>query len=217
MSYTNPVLLKALFTSLMEDAGVAPADITVYDVSRLFPDYMVELCTQGELKGVNFVGRNNGVADENAPIVWSHEFSGRVNYLPTEGASITKENDTWQQATFNGKYTASVLVSQDPVAIDSVGADFLSNKPTVTSTTWPPPVPITKTIFMRPGWWAARLPVRSTLTAEVMRSITLVYMSIGIIRWRRNTAGTWAGKLALNWYRSSNDLTDLLRLGRLPP
>lgn len=219
MSYTNPVLLKALLTSLVKDAGVSPADITVYDVSRLFPDYMVELCTQGDLQGVNFVGRNNGVADESAPIIWSQEFSGRVNYLPTcvteakyvinlanlkghsygitlcgknhfgsfingnamrppeganlhqwltrnemgiyspltdlmtnadlggktvlymldalicapsEGAFITKENATWQQEPFDGGFTASVFVSQDPVAIDSVGADFLSNEPTVT-------------------------------------------------------------------------------------
>lgn len=220
MSYTNPVLLKALLTSLVEEARVAPADITVYDVSRLFPDYMVELCTNGNLKGVNFEGRNNGVADENAPILWSHEFSGRVNYLPTcvteakyvinfanlkghsygitlcgknhfgsfingnrmrppeganlhqwltrnemgiysplvdlmanadlggktvlymldalicapsEGASITGKNSRWQQAPFNGDYTSSVFVSQDPVAIDSVGADFLMNEPTITS------------------------------------------------------------------------------------
>ncbi|WP_322173565.1 DUF362 domain-containing protein [Acutalibacter caecimuris] len=219
MSYTNPVLLKALLVSLVEDAGVAPGDITAYDVSRLFPDYMVELCTRGDLQGVNFVGRNNGIADESAPIVWPQEFSGRVNYLPTrvteakyiinlanlkghsygitlcgknhfgsfingnamrppeganlhqwltrdemgiysplvdlmanadlggktvlymldalifapsEGASITKENATWQQEPFNGGYTASVFVSQDLVAIDSVGADFLSNEPTVT-------------------------------------------------------------------------------------
>ena len=83
MSYTNPVLLKALLTSLVKDAGAAPSDITVYDVSRLFPDYMVELCTGGDLRGVNFVGRNNGVADESAPILWSHPFSGKVNYLPT--------------------------------------------------------------------------------------------------------------------------------------
>lgn len=220
MSYTNPVLLKALLTSLVREAGVAPSDITVYDVSRLFPNYMVEMCTQGNLRGVSFVGRNNGVADENAPVIWSQEFSGRVNYLPTcvteaeyvinlanlkghsygitlcgknhfgsfingnamrppeganlhqwltrdemdiyspltdlmanadlggktvlymldalicapsEGSSITKENAAWQQEPFNGGYTASVFVSQDPVAIDSVGADFLSNEPTVTS------------------------------------------------------------------------------------
>ena len=220
MSYTNPVLLKALLTSLVEEAGVRPDDITVYDVSRLFPDYMVELCTQGNLSGVHFVGRDSGVADLNAPIQWSYPFSGNVNYLPTcvteaeyiinlanlkghsygvnlcgknhfgsfingnamrppeganlhqwltqnemgiysplvdlmanadlggktvlymldavicapsEGASITEENSRWQQAPFDGHYTASVFTSQDPVAIDSVGADFLMNEPAVTS------------------------------------------------------------------------------------
>ena len=38
----------------------------------------------------------------------------------------------WQQEPFDGDYTSSIFVSQDPVAIDSVGADFLSNEPTVT-------------------------------------------------------------------------------------
>ncbi len=220
MSYTNPVLLKTLLVSLVKEAGVAPSDITVYDVSRLFPDYMVALCTQGELSGVNFVGRNQGVADEQSPIIWSHKFSGRVNYLPTcvteaeyminlanlkghsygitlcgknhfgsfingnvmrppeganlhqwltqnemgiysplvdlmanadlggktvlymldalicatsEGASMTGDNTRWQQHPFDGNYTSSILVSQDPVAIDSVGADLLMNEPTVTS------------------------------------------------------------------------------------
>lgn len=219
MSYTNPVLLKALLTSLVKEGGVHPSDITVYDVSRIFPEYMVELCTAGDLKGIRFVGRNNGTADENAPINWSHKFSGKVNYLPTcvteatyvinlanlkghsygitlcgknhfgsfingnamrppeganlhqwltksemgiysplvdlmanadlggktvlymldaiicapsEGASITAENSKWQQVPFNGDYTSSIFVSQDPVAIDSVGADFLNNEPTVT-------------------------------------------------------------------------------------
>lgn len=219
MSYSNPVLLKALLRSLVEEAGVAPSDITVYDVSRLFPDYMVKMCTEGNLKGVGFVGRDNGVADESAPINWSYEFSGKVNYLPiciteadyiinlanlkghsygitlcgknhfgsfingntmrppeganlhgwltknemgiysplvdlmanyqlgektvlymldalicatSEGASITAENSKWQQAHFNGDYTSSIFVSQDPVAIDSVGADLLINEPTVT-------------------------------------------------------------------------------------
>ncbi len=219
MSYTNPVLLKALLVSLVEDAGVAPSDITVYDVSRLFPDYMEKMCTEGILSGVNFVNRDNGAADESAPIVWSHEFSGAVNYLPTcvteakyminfanlkghsygitlcgknhfgsfingnamrppeganlhqwltknemgiysplvdlmankhlggktvlymldaiicapsEGASITLNNSKWQQEPFNGDFTSSIFMSQDPVAIDSVGADFLINEPAVT-------------------------------------------------------------------------------------
>ena len=220
MSYTNPVLLKALLRSLVEEAGVSPSDITVYDVSRLFPDYMIRMCTSGNLQGVNFIGRNNGVADENAPIRWSYEFSGNINYIPTcvteaeyvinlanlkghsygitlcgknhfgsfinddtmfppqganlhqwvnksemgiysplvdlmanyqlgektvlymfdalicatsEGSSITKEKSTWQQAPFNGDFTSSIFVSQDAVAIDSVGADFLINEPTVTN------------------------------------------------------------------------------------
>lgn len=219
MSYTNPVLLKTLLVSLVEEAGVSASDITVYDVSRLFPDYMVEMCTGGILEGVHFVDRRNGVADKNAPIHWSYEFSGAVNYLPTcvteadyminlanlkghsygitlcgknhfgsfingnemrppeganlhqfltqnemdayspltdlmaneqlggktvlymldalicapsEGSSITRDNSRWQQEPFHGNYTSSVFVSQDPVAIDSVGADFLINEPAVT-------------------------------------------------------------------------------------
>ena len=52
---------------------------------------------------------------------------------PGESVSITGENSRWQQAPFNGDYTSSVFFSQDPVAIDSVGADFLMNEPTVTS------------------------------------------------------------------------------------
>lgn len=218
MSYTNPVLLKTLLLSLVQEGDVNPSDITVYDVSRIFPNYMVEMCTQNELQGIHFVGRNNGIADEQAPIHWSYSFSGKVNYLPTcvteatyiinlanlkghsygitlcgknhfgsfingnalrppeganlhqwltknemniyspltdlmanadlggktvfymldaiicapsEGASITGENSKWQQEPFNGNYTSSIFVSQDPVAIDSVGADFLTNEPTI--------------------------------------------------------------------------------------
>lgn len=219
MSYTNPVLLKALLTSLVTQSGVRPSDITVYDVSRLFPDYMVELCTAGDLQGVRFIDRNSGVADTSAPIQWSRAFGGAVNYLPTcvteaayiinlanlkghsygitlcaknhfgsfingnamrppeganlhqwltksemgiysplvdlmvnrelggktvlymldailcapsEGASMTGANTAWRQPPFHGDYTSSVFLSQDPVAIDSVGADMLMDEPTVT-------------------------------------------------------------------------------------
>lgn len=219
MSYTNPVLMKALLVSLVEEAGIPPEDITVYDVSRIFPDYMVEMCTQGSLSGIHFVGRTNGIADESAPINWSYDVGGDTNYLPacvteatyminlanlkghsygmtlcgknhygsyinsnrmrppvganlhgflvgaemdeysplvdfmaneylggrtmlymldaiicapSEGASITGKNSRWQQAPFGGDYTSSIFVSQDPVAIDSVGADFLANEPAIT-------------------------------------------------------------------------------------
>ena len=219
MSYTNPILLKALLTSLVKDADVAPSDITVYDVSRIFPVYMVQMCSRGELKGVHFVGRKNGVADKKKPINWSYSFRGAVNDLPTcvteagyvinlanlkghsygitlcgknhfgsfingnemrppeganlhqfltmdemgvysplvdlmanyvlgnktvlymldalicapsEGDNIIGSNARWKQSPFNGHYTSSIFVSQDPVAIDSVGADFLMNEPAVT-------------------------------------------------------------------------------------
>lgn len=218
MSYTNPVLLKALLLSLVEEARVPAEAITVYDVSRIFPDYMVELCTAGGLSGVQFIDRRNAQADFEAPIRWSYEFEGDTNYLPvcvteadyminlanlkghsygitlcgknhfgsylnsnslrppeganlhgfmtasemgrysplvdfmahqhlggktmlylldavicapTEGASVTGENSRWQQAPFYGDYTSSIFFSQDPVAIDSVGADFLANEPVV--------------------------------------------------------------------------------------
>ena len=218
MSYTNPVLLKVLLTSLVEDANVKPENIIVYDVSRMFPTYMVEMCTKGLLKGITFIDRNTGIADQNKPINWSYQFSGRINYVPTivtessylinlanlkghsygitltaknhfgsfingntmrppeganlhqflttnemnsyspltdltanseyggktllymldalicatsEGSSINKSNAKWQQEPFNNYYTSSIFVSQDPVAIDSVGADFLMNEPTV--------------------------------------------------------------------------------------
>ncbi len=169
-------------------------------------------------KGVNFIGRNNGVADKDKPIKWSYKFQGAVNYLPvcvtdaeyiinlanlkghsygitlcgknyfgsfingnemrppeganlhqfltmdkmevyspltdlmankwlgnktvlymldalicapSEGDNITGSNSRWKQSPFNGDYTSSIFISQDPVAIDSVGADFLMNEPAV--------------------------------------------------------------------------------------
>lgn len=217
-SYTNPVVLKALLTSLVEDAGVRPEDITVYDVTRLFPAYMVSLCQEGTTRGVRFVSRANGEADPAAPLRWSAMESPADNFLPTcvtEAAylinlanlkghdygvtlcaknhfgsfindwrirapqqaglhsnvsgqtmgsysvltdlmghaslggktvlymfdallappgntvDIRADNTRWQQPPFGGGYTASLFFSQDPVAIDSVGADFLMNEPTV--------------------------------------------------------------------------------------
>lgn len=37
---------------------------------------------------------------------------------PSEGASITVQNSKWKQPPFNGDYTSSIFVSQDPVAIN---------------------------------------------------------------------------------------------------
>ncbi|MHC4221688.1 MAG: DUF362 domain-containing protein, partial [Planctomycetota bacterium] len=37
----------------------------------------------------------------------------------------------WQSAPFNNDWTNSIFVSQDPVAIDSVGLDFIRNEPSI--------------------------------------------------------------------------------------
>lgn len=54
MSYTNPVLLKTLLVSLVEDAGVAPADITVYDVVPPVPEVHGGALHQRQFAGYKF-------------------------------------------------------------------------------------------------------------------------------------------------------------------
>lgn len=217
-------MLRALLRSLVQDAGVNPTDITVFDAGRIFPDWMRELCGTGILEGVRFRYRDVGgpydaTADLRAPVIWSREVRGETNYLPLcvteadylinlanlkghvygitlcaknhfgsfvnsnrlrapegagihryvsspemgeysvlvdlmanyqigektmlymldalicapgESVSVTGENSRWQQSPFNNDYTSSIFFSQDPVAIDSVGADFLIHEPTVT-------------------------------------------------------------------------------------
>ena len=220
-SYANPVLLKNLLLSLIEDGGIAPGDITVYDAGRIFPESMRRLCSSGALAGVNFRHRDphgplDAVADASSRVRWSHDIAGAVNYLPLcvteadylinmaslkghsygitlcgknhfgtilnadrmrapqaaglhpyvsasrmggyavlvdlmahhhlggktmlymldglitapgESTGITLKNALWRQAPFNGHFSSSLFFSQDPVAIDSVGADFLVNEP----------------------------------------------------------------------------------------
>lgn len=220
-AFTNPVALRALLVSMVEDAGILPENITVYDASRNIPDYMSEYCGQGVTKGIHFLGVDECEPDLTAPISWSVKFSGETSYLPlcvteaeylinfadlkghsmngitltaknhfgsfmnssrnaapvaaglhrfvnanrmgqytvlvdlmghyllgektvlylldgiivspSEGSttSVSANNTKWQSSPFNGGYTASLFFSQDPVAIDSVGADFLGNEPTL--------------------------------------------------------------------------------------
>lgn len=52
---------------------------------------------------------------------------------PSETVRITPENSRWEMEPFNGFYAASLFLSQDPVALDSVGADFLVNEPVMLS------------------------------------------------------------------------------------
>ncbi len=89
--FTPPVLLRALLSSLLE-AGIEPEDITVFDASRVIPTYMQEMCSDKELKGVNFVynARNGNLsqdarADLTRPISWSAEVEAyaTATYYPT--------------------------------------------------------------------------------------------------------------------------------------
>ena len=48
---------------------------------------------------------------------------------PGESVDITLEKALWKQPPFNASFCSSLFFSQDPVAIDSVGADFLVNEP----------------------------------------------------------------------------------------
>lgn len=48
---------------------------------------------------------------------------------PSETARIWPDNSVWSMAPFNGQQASSLFFSQDPVAIDSVGADFLVSEP----------------------------------------------------------------------------------------
>lgn len=218
-AYGNPVVLKCLLQSMVEDGRIRPRDITVYDAGRIFPDYMREMCGEGELAGVQFryrdaSGANSAQADPEAQISWSQPVQGapcwlplcvtQADYLinlaslkghswgmtlaaknhfgsfvnedlmrspqaaglhgnivgarmgswsaltdllallgdktilwmldalitaPSETGSITLEKATWQMPPFDGGLAASLFLSQDPVALDSVGADFLTSEP----------------------------------------------------------------------------------------
>lgn len=50
---------------------------------------------------------------------------------PSETGSITPSKSRWQMPPFNNQFPCSLFFSQDPVALDSVGADFLTNEPTM--------------------------------------------------------------------------------------
>lgn len=88
LSYTTPVLLRALLHLLVQDAGVLAVDIAVYDACRIFPGHLRELCSEGALAGVRFRyndqgGPNDVASDEAASLVWSADVVGDANVVPT--------------------------------------------------------------------------------------------------------------------------------------
>lgn len=220
-SYGSAVLLKALLTSLVRDAGFSAHNLCAYDAGRLFPQTMQDYCSAGMLKGVQFRHRRPGepddaAADLNAPLRWSSPVHGAQSFLPRcvteadylinlanlkghcygltlcaknhfgsfvnesrdrapqaaglhsnvwsasagdysvladliahrelggktvlylldglltatgESVSVTPEAARWSMPPMSGGFCASLFLSQDPVAIDSVGADFLTSEP----------------------------------------------------------------------------------------
>jgi hypothetical protein len=52
--------------------------------------------------------------------------------VPHQSAKVTS-GSRWQSPPFNGHWTSSLFVSQDGVAIDSVGLDFLRAEPALAS------------------------------------------------------------------------------------
>lgn len=154
--YTHPILLKSLLLSLVEEAGVSPENITVYDGNSIFPEDMVKLSSSGVLQGVEFSSILPSDLSEVAYVIDLVNFQGcncgfsnglassqtldLSNYLTQnklEGDSLPLDTFTSDQlqkktvlymldALITPAYTASIFLSQDPWAIDSVGRDFLT-------------------------------------------------------------------------------------------
>jgi hypothetical protein len=52
-------------------------------------------------------------------------------YAASDQMKVIDESCRWQSQPFNGSWTSSLFLSQDGVAIDSVGLDFLRSEPTI--------------------------------------------------------------------------------------
>jgi uncharacterized protein (DUF362 family) len=82
------------------------------------------------------MGTYNGLVDLNG----HPQTGGKTILYMIDGLYATQTNELklapvckWQSAPFNGNWTASLLASQDGVAIDSVALDFLRSEPTLTA------------------------------------------------------------------------------------
>ncbi len=104
------------------DPGNMHASVTVHDVP-----------------GMKMVGRAMGTYNALVDLTGHKDLGGKtVLYLvdglyaaPRQGGDPAK----WQSAPFNNGWTASLFVSQDPIAIESVCLDFFRQEPTVTNVT----------------------------------------------------------------------------------
>jgi hypothetical protein len=88
----------------------------------------------GGVPAAQGMGSYNGLVDLNG----HPQTGGKTVLYMIDGLYATQHNEfrlapvcKWQSAPFNGNWTASLLVSQDGVAIDSVALDFLRSEPTL--------------------------------------------------------------------------------------
>ena len=120
-SYGMTLCAKNHFGTLMNDSRLRPpeaAGIHRYLTNNAMGAYTVLV----DLLSNHLLGQKT--------VLWVHD---ALICATSEGSRITREAALWQSAPFSGHFTASVFMSQDPLALDSVGADFLMNEPAVTS------------------------------------------------------------------------------------
>lgn len=110
-SYIAPQLVQALLTELVKNVGVAPKDITFFDVCRSIPSTIFDPCTRA-FPGVHFVdfaggdGREAGVLDKTKPL-----FLGTATepiYFPT---CVTQADYAINVAGLKGHTMAGMTVT----------------------------------------------------------------------------------------------------------
>ena len=118
LTYASPHVVLAIARQLVNEAGVAPDDISFYDVTRYIANPVYELCHK-EFPDIHFVdwgggqGREKYERDDNSRIIWSEEFTisepggGNATYLPTV---VTEADYLINIANLKGHQVASVTL-----------------------------------------------------------------------------------------------------------
>jgi hypothetical protein len=94
----------------------------------------VDTGMRGNAPAPRAMGTYNGLVDLNG----HPQTGGKTILYMVDGLYATQHNEfrlapvcKWQSAPFNGNWTASLFVSQNGVAVDSVALDFLRSEPTL--------------------------------------------------------------------------------------
>ena len=103
---------------------------------------------------------------------------------------------------FDGGFCASLFASQDPVAIDSVGADFLMNEPNMTSRNTALDGNDGVENYLHEAALAGKAPsAHATRTATADKSIHSAYTNTGITHSINATGATSAKKEGIELLR----------------